>query len=101
VRFKVNRYLGWPGQSTVAKIGQRIWEQLLERETAARGCNFDIRGIPAAEPLDISGGRTGHPQDCPSRLILANDRVSGPFAALHPVFGLSRTVHGWFLTNSE
>lgn len=34
-RFELHRYLGWPGQAPSYKIGQRTWEQIRERATAA------------------------------------------------------------------
>ncbi|MBB5830892.1 DUF885 domain-containing protein [Brachybacterium aquaticum] len=34
-RFELNRYLGWPGQAPSYKVGQRTWEQIRDRVTAA------------------------------------------------------------------
>lgn len=34
-RFELHRYLGWPGQAPSYKIGQRTWEQIRDRATAA------------------------------------------------------------------
>lgn len=34
-RFELHRYLGWPGQAPSYKLGQRVWEQLRDEQTAA------------------------------------------------------------------
>ena len=42
-RFELNRYLGWPGQAPSYKLGQRTWEQLRERATAADSSPAAVR----------------------------------------------------------
>ena len=42
-RFELHRYLGWPGQAPSYKLGQRTWEQLRERATAADSSPAAVR----------------------------------------------------------
>ena len=43
VRFEVTRYFGWPGQAPAYKIGQRIWEQILDEYKTRKGSDFDMK----------------------------------------------------------
>ena len=43
VEFEVMRYFGWPGQAPSYKIGQRIWEQVLDQYATRKGSDFDIK----------------------------------------------------------
>lgn len=40
LQFELDRYLGWPGQAPSYKVGQRLWEQLRDRERTGSG--FDL-----------------------------------------------------------
>ena len=42
-RFELHRYLGWPGQAPSYKLGQRTWEQLRARATAADSSPAAVR----------------------------------------------------------
>ena len=42
-RFELHRYLGWPGQAPSYKIGQRTWEQIRDRATAADSSPSAVR----------------------------------------------------------
>ena len=44
VRFQVNRYFGWPGQAPSYKIGQRIFEQILQRPSSGRATTSTSSG---------------------------------------------------------
>jgi uncharacterized protein (DUF885 family) len=43
LRFELNRYLGWPGQATAYKVGERIWLQAREDAKARKGADFDLK----------------------------------------------------------
>jgi uncharacterized protein (DUF885 family) len=43
IQFEVNRYLGWPGQASSYKVGQRIWEQIRDDAARREGDDFDIK----------------------------------------------------------
>ncbi|NYI67908.1 DUF885 domain-containing protein [Spelaeicoccus albus] len=48
LRFELLRYLGWPGQATSYKVGQRLWENIRDeaRADAERaGREFDIKAF--------------------------------------------------------
>lgn len=45
VRFELERYLGWPGQATSYKIGERLWLQLREEVRAREGAAFDLKAF--------------------------------------------------------
>lgn len=42
-RFEVDRYLGWPGQALAFRVGARLWNEVRDRERAARGAEFSLR----------------------------------------------------------
>ncbi|QCR53588.1 DUF885 domain-containing protein [Brachybacterium sp. SGAir0954] len=44
-RFELHRYLGWPGQAPSYKIGQRTWEQIRDRATAADSSPGAVRAF--------------------------------------------------------
>ncbi|APX34694.1 hypothetical protein BH708_06785 [Brachybacterium sp. P6-10-X1] len=55
-RFELHRYLGWPGQAPSYKIGQRIWEQLRERD-AGPARDFHRRALELGSlPLSVLEG---------------------------------------------
>lgn len=48
LRFELDRYLGWPGQASSYKVGQRLWEQARDaaRDAAReRGEELDLRAF--------------------------------------------------------
>jgi uncharacterized protein (DUF885 family) len=56
-RFELERYLGWPGQATSYKVGERFWLQLRDdarAEATARGEAFDLTAFHRSA-LDIGG----------------------------------------------
>ena len=42
-RFEIDRYLGWPGQASSYKVGQRLWEELRD-DWSAQG-RGDLRAF--------------------------------------------------------
>jgi uncharacterized protein (DUF885 family) len=56
-RFELERYLGWPGQATSYKVGERFWLQLRDDARAAaegRGEAFDLTAFHRSA-LDVGG----------------------------------------------
>jgi uncharacterized protein (DUF885 family) len=60
LRFKLHRYLGWPGQAPSYKLGERIWLQARAEATARAGGTFSLRdfhskalslGVMGLDPL--------------------------------------------------
>ena len=43
LRFELDRYLGWPGQATSYKLGERIWLQAREEAKARGGDTFSLK----------------------------------------------------------
>jgi uncharacterized protein (DUF885 family) len=43
LRFELDRYLGWPGQATSYKLGERIWLQAREDARQRQGTGFDLK----------------------------------------------------------
>jgi uncharacterized protein (DUF885 family) len=43
LRFELDRYLGWPGQATSYKLGERIWLQAREDARKRQGTSFDLK----------------------------------------------------------
>ena len=43
LRFELDRYLGWPGQATSYKLGERIWLQAREDARQRQGTSFDLK----------------------------------------------------------
>jgi uncharacterized protein (DUF885 family) len=43
LRFELNRYLGWPGQASAYKLGERIWLQAREDVRQRKGAAFDLK----------------------------------------------------------
>ncbi len=43
LRFELDRYLGWPGQASSYKIGERIWLQARDDAMNRKGAQFDLR----------------------------------------------------------
>ena len=41
--FELDRYLGWPGQATSYKIGQRLWEEIRDESRAVAGAGFNLK----------------------------------------------------------
>jgi uncharacterized protein (DUF885 family) len=40
---EIDRYLGWPGQATAYKLGERLWLSLRDEVKARHGNEFDLR----------------------------------------------------------
>ncbi|MGW0062412.1 DUF885 domain-containing protein [Streptosporangium sandarakinum] len=40
---EIDRYLGWPGQASAYKLGERLWLDLREEARAGRGAEFDLK----------------------------------------------------------
>ena len=69
IAFEVDRYLGWPGQATSYKVGERIWLEARDRARAraeSGGGSFDLRtfhrqaldlGSLGLDPLQQALGR--------------------------------------------
>ena len=60
LRFKLHRYLGWPGQAPSYKLGERIWLQAREEAKARAGDTFSLKdfhskalslGVMGLDPL--------------------------------------------------
>jgi uncharacterized protein (DUF885 family) len=43
LRFKLHRYLGWPGQAPSYKLGERIWLQARDEAKAKAGNTFSLK----------------------------------------------------------
>ncbi len=43
LRFELNRYLGWPGQASAYKLGERIWLEAREDVRRRKGAAFDLK----------------------------------------------------------
>lgn len=43
VRDEIDRYLGWPGQASAYKLGERLWLSLRDEVKAQRGKDFDLK----------------------------------------------------------
>ena len=43
LRFELDRYLGWPGQASAYKLGERIWLQAREEVRQRHGAAFDLK----------------------------------------------------------
>jgi uncharacterized protein (DUF885 family) len=43
LRFELDRYLGWPGQASAYKLGERIWLQAREDARQRKGAAFDLK----------------------------------------------------------
>ena len=54
LRFELDRYLGWPGQASSYKIGERLWLQLRGEARAREGDAFDLKDFHR-RALDIGG----------------------------------------------
>jgi uncharacterized protein (DUF885 family) len=60
LRFKLHRYLGWPGQAPSYKLGERIWLQARDEAKAKAGGTFSLKdfhskalslGVMGLDPL--------------------------------------------------
>jgi uncharacterized protein (DUF885 family) len=40
---ELHRYLGWPGQAPVYKVGERVWLTCREQAQARAGAAFDLK----------------------------------------------------------
>lgn len=40
---EIDRYLGWPGQASAYKLGERLWLDLRDEAKSRRGAAFDLR----------------------------------------------------------
>ncbi|WP_037886547.1 DUF885 domain-containing protein [Streptomyces viridochromogenes] len=40
---EIDRYLGWPGQATAYKLGERLWLSIRDETKAARGSEFALK----------------------------------------------------------
>ncbi|KRF08661.1 hypothetical protein ASH00_02880 [Arthrobacter sp. Soil782] len=45
LEFEFTRYLGWPGQASSYKVGQRLWEEIRAVREQADGAAFDLRAF--------------------------------------------------------
>jgi len=43
LRFELDRYLGWPGQASCYKLGERIWLSARDDARSRQGATFDLR----------------------------------------------------------
>jgi uncharacterized protein (DUF885 family) len=43
LRFELDRYLGWPGQASSYKLGERIWLQARDDARNRKGAQFDLK----------------------------------------------------------
>ncbi len=43
LRFELDRYLGWPGQASSYKLGERIWLQARDDAMNRKGAQFDLK----------------------------------------------------------
>ena len=43
LRFELNRYLGWAGQASSYKLGERIWLQARDEVRQRQGADFDLK----------------------------------------------------------
>src|SRR5215469_6597538 len=43
LRFELDRYLGWPGQASSYKLGERIWLAAREDGSRRKGAAFDLK----------------------------------------------------------
>jgi uncharacterized protein (DUF885 family) len=43
LRFELDRYMGWPGQASAYKIGERIWLAAREEARQRKGADFDLK----------------------------------------------------------
>jgi uncharacterized protein (DUF885 family) len=43
LRFELDRYLGWPGQASAYKLGERIWLQAREDVRRRKGAAFNLK----------------------------------------------------------
>ena len=43
LRFELDRYLGWPGQASSYKLGERIWLQARDEARRRKGSAFDLK----------------------------------------------------------
>ena len=43
LRFELDRYLGWPGQASSYKLGERIWLQARDDARRRKGSAFDLK----------------------------------------------------------
>jgi uncharacterized protein (DUF885 family) len=43
LRFELDRYLGWPGQASSYKLGERIWLAARDDARARKGASFDLK----------------------------------------------------------
>jgi len=43
LRFELDRYLGWPGQASCYKLGERIWLSAREDARSRQGAAFDLK----------------------------------------------------------
>jgi uncharacterized protein (DUF885 family) len=43
LRFELDRYLGWPGQASSYKLGERIWLQARDEARRRKGAAFDLK----------------------------------------------------------
>jgi uncharacterized protein (DUF885 family) len=48
LRFELHRYLGWPGQVTSYKLGERVWLQAREEARARAGAAFSLKDFHSA-----------------------------------------------------
>jgi uncharacterized protein (DUF885 family) len=43
LRFELDRYMGWPGQASSYKLGERIWLKARDDARARKGASFDLK----------------------------------------------------------
>ncbi len=43
LRFELDRYLGWPGQASSYKLGERIWLSARDDASRRKGADFDLK----------------------------------------------------------
>ncbi|HUD38946.1 MAG TPA: DUF885 domain-containing protein [Streptosporangiaceae bacterium] len=45
LRFELDRYMGWPGQASSYKLGERIWLKARDDARARKGAAFDLQAF--------------------------------------------------------
>ena len=45
LRQELDRYLGWPGQASAYKLGERSWLRLRDEARAREGAAFDLKAF--------------------------------------------------------
>jgi uncharacterized protein (DUF885 family) len=62
MRSEVDRYLGWPGQATSYKVGERVWLDARAKARARHGAAFDLKAFHEYA-LDLGGMGLGPLRD--------------------------------------